>query len=333
MIMEIPFVKKIKQLSSYKYKVYNRDGASILVSIGDIVDTSTIIAKGMVSKMSYRIKVSDFSSNFLKYFTVANGEVVTKGDILLKKRSHVLYSPVDGIIDFSGVKNGAIFIKSLPEETFIKSPLNGRVHQILDGGKILVIETSVVCVPLEFVFGGSIEAPFKFLLSSDDLSIREESINATSSGSIIYVGSIITYEMLRKASAIGVAGIIGLGIEIKNNNNINEFLSNVPISIGVISGFGEIVNNTYSLLKEFDNSSSLISVEDKSILFPDSENVKDVEVQIRNVLVGDRVEVFEPLYWGYGGEVINIKNENAVIVKLDNGTEIVVQFADIIGII
>ena len=331
--MEVPFLSKIKYMPLYKYKVYNPDGATILVGVGDIVNTSTTIAKGMVSKMSYRIKVSDFSSNFLKYFTVANGEVVTKGDILLKKRSHTLYSPVDGIIDFSEVKNGAIFVKSYPEETFIKSPLSGRVHQIIDGGKTLIIETSVVAIPLQFVFGKSIEAPFRFITSSDS-GLSQDSINASSVGSIIYVGSIITYEMIRKASAIGVVGIVGLGIEIKDNSNITEFLSNISITIGVISGFGEIVNNTYSYLSKFDSSSSLISSDDDSLFFPNTSDKVENDIQIKNISINDRVEVYDSLYWGHGGTVLKISDDNkSVIVKLDNGVEIVVQSTDIIGIL
>ena len=331
--MEIPYIKKIKHLPLYRYKVYNPDGATVTVNIGDIVDTATVIAKGVVSKMSYRIRVSDFSSNFLKYFNVTNGEIVNKGDILLKRRSHVLYSPVDGIIDFSEVKNGTIFIKSYPEETFIKSPINGRIYQILDGGKTLIIETSVVCVPLQFVFGKSIEAPFKFIVGSG-VSINQDSINAISMGSIIYVGSIITYEMIRKAAAIGVAGIIGLGIEIKDNSNMEEFLSNIPVSIGIISGFGEIVNNTYSILKQFDGLSSLISSEDGSLFFPNDSDKKDEISKIKNISVSDRVEVYSFPYWGYGGEVLKIKDDNkSVIVKLDNDVDLVVQYSDVIGIL
>ncbi len=333
--MNMPFIKKIRYINKYRYARQNKDGAHIKVVIGDSVSKDTIIASGNISKMVYKIKLNDVFSNIQKiekYICRVDGELVLKGDSLIKKGSFNLSSPVEGIVDFSALNNGVILIKSFPEDVTIKSMLDGDIVDIFDDK--VIIETSVARVNLSMVLGDSVEAQFKYI--ADDRGYMDiDNINASCIDKIIYVGGYITREAIKKSVAVGASGIIGAGIEIFDNENIEDLINASSISIGIIDGFGKISDTTINELKNFDGKLSLIEQDTSAFVIPCENSTEDIKSSfIRSPKINDIVQIFSFPVWGQTGVISNINDSNNMLtVTLSSGSEVDVHLFDVIGII
>ncbi|MHB8362174.1 MAG: hypothetical protein ACYDBX_00935 [Patescibacteria group bacterium] len=332
--MDITYIKKFVYQKGYKYTRYNMDNAEVVVSPGDRIKDNTILARGTVSKMAYRINVSDFVSKPEKYLHIVHGQIINKGDIMLKKRKKVLVSPVEGIVDLSELQKGHILIKSYPEDITLKSDIDGKISSIEDEGRKIIIDTEVVRCNLKYVFGKTIEARLKYIADSKGV-LNLENINSSCIDSIVYVGNIITQEIIKKSLAVGVVGIIGCGIEVKEHQSLEELIDSIPLTIAIIDGFGKIEDLYFSKLKNFEKKQILIETETNSIVIPDRVSAEDVKsAYIRKVNINDIVQIFAFPYWGYSGKVINVNTDVSNInVLLDSNIEVSVQSDDVIGII
>ena len=303
--------------------------------MGESVSKDSIISKGSISKMSYRIKVSDFSSNYLKYVSVLHGEIIHKGDAIVRKRKKAIFSPVDGIVDLSHLSSGFILVKSYPEEIVNKSNVNGVISDISDDKDKITIDTSVLKIDLKYIFGESQESKFKYL-ADDRGFLSLDKINTSVVGNIIYVGNFITMEIIKKSLAVGVVGVIGNGIEIRNNESIEDFVNSIPLTVGVIDGFGVIENSYfYNILPQYDSESLLIDQSSQALIIPSDKNFKEGKTfEIKQIALNDLVQTFSFPYWGFSGVVKSINNKNkSVQVLLDFGGEVNVQIDEIVGII
>jgi preprotein translocase subunit YajC len=328
--MDIPYIKKFIYTRSYKYTRYNLDNAEVIVAPGDKVSENTVIARGFVSKMMYRLNVSFFTKNIEKYINVVHGQVIQKGDIVVLKRSKSMVSPVEGIIDLSDIKKGDILIRSYPEDISLLAGMDGNICNIYDNK--IIIETQVVRSSMQYIFGGNVEAKLKYI-AEDNGDLNLDNINSSCIGSIIYVGSYITLEIIKKSVAVGVVGIIGTGIEIKDNQSIEELINAIPLTVAVVDGFSRIDNLYFSIIKKFSGHRLLIDTDTSSIIIPCKINTEDAKVgYIRKANINDKVQIFTLPFWGYSGKIVNISGDT-VNVMLDKGNDVSVQKYDIIGII
>ncbi len=332
--MDINFIRKINYLEDYKYSRFIDADTRLMVSVDDFVEKDSIISKGNVSKMLYRINISDFASNFKKYIIVSQGEVVSKGDIVMKKRSKYLYSPVDGIIDLSSVDTGVILVRSFPEDVVNKSNIKGKVSYISHDKTKIVIDTNVLKIDLKYIFGENINANLKYLCD-DKGFLKLEDINSSCIGNIIYVGNLITSEIIKKSLVIGVSGIIGNGIELKNNENIEDLINSIPITVGIIDGFGLILNTYFYSLVKYNNKPSLIDQYNQSlIIFVDEKKDFENDFYIKEVEKDDKVQIFNYPYWGATGIVNSFDSKNfKVNIILDSRETVSVHPDEIVGII
>ena len=333
--MEIVYIKKLVYQKVYKYIRKIDPDTKLLLSVGESISKDSIISKGSISKMSYRIKVSDFSYNYLKCISVLHGEIIHKGDTIVKKRRKAIFSPVDGIVDLSHLSSGFIMIKSYPEEIVNKSNINGTISDISENKDQITIDTSVLKVDLKYIFGESKESSFK-CISDDKGFLNLDKINTSVVGNIIYVGNLITMEIIKKSLAVGVVGVIGNGIEIRNNESIEEFVNSIPLAVGVIDGFGMIENAYfYNIFVQYDSLSVLIDQSSQALIIPTDKNFTEDKVfEIKELSINDAVQVFSFPYWGFSGIVKSIDNSNrSAQVILDFGREENVQIDEIVGII
>jgi hypothetical protein len=333
--MEIVYIQKATYLKDYKYiRVIDPD-TNLMVSVGENINKDTIISRGSISRMSYRIKVSDFASNFHKYVSVLHGEVIHKGDSIMNKGKKNIFSPVDGIIDLSHLSSGFILVKSYPEDIMNVSNINGIVSSISEEKDKVIINTSVLKIDLKYIFGSNIEAKFKYLCNEQGFLYLED-INTSAIGTIIYVGNLITMEIIKKSLAVGVVGIIGNGIEIRNNESIEDFINSIPLTVGVIDGFGSIENSFfYSILSKYNRFPAFIDQNNQAFIIPiDTPSEDSIPFEIKGINKGDKVQIFSFPYWGYTGtiESFNIEDQS-VFVALDFGSKVNVQIEDIVGII
>lgn len=332
--MEIVFLKKIAYIHSYKYSRFIDPDTHLMVSLNDIISDDTVISKGHISKMSYRIKVSDFSTNFVKYVLVENGEIVHKGDPIIKKRKKQIEAPVDGIVDLSHLPSGFILVKSYPEDIVNISKISGTVSYISDDKSRVVIDSPVLKIDLRYIFGPSTEANFRYLCDNKGF-LNLENINASVIGDIIYVGNLITMEIIKKSVAVGVVGIMGNGIELRNNESIEDFVNSIPITVGVTDGFGVIENSCFYSLEKNHKSPAFIDQSNMAFVISDNKSKRDDKLfDIKKVEVSDKVQIFSYPYWGYTGRVNSINSIGKECnINLDNGNNVNIQIDDIVGII
>ncbi len=333
--MNMPFIKKIQYINKYRYARQNDSGAHIKVSVGEHVSKDTIIASGNISKMVYKIKLTDVFSNIQKiekYICRVDGELVLKGDSLIQKGSFNLSSPVEGIVDFSSLNNGIILIKSFPEDVTVTSMIDGDIVDVFEDK--IITETSVARVNLSMVLGDSVESQFKYI--ADERGYMDiDNINASCTNKIIYVGGYITREAIKKSVAVGASGIIGNGIEIFDNENIEDLINTSSISIGIIDGFGKIYDTAVNELKNFDGKLSLIEQDSSAFVIPCGNVTEDIKSSfIRSPKINDNVQIFSFPVWGQTGVISNINySNNMLTVTLSSGNDVDVHLFDVIGII
>ncbi len=136
-------------------------------------------------------------------------------------------------------------------------------------------------------------------------------------GKIIYAGDFISEAVLKRAIELGAGGLVGGG----TNRSTFMAAEDAGFFLGVFGGFGEIPTPkfVYGVLKEISNRYVFVQGEKNLLRVPIpgrvDETVRRNEV-LKDLKVGDLVQVFEKPYFGWVGKVSEVK-DSAAYVLLD----------------
>ena len=242
---ESVIVRKSKRLPST---------GEVLVKKGDRVNPKTIIAKGEVRNPNlHEVRVDKKlgvdPENVRPYLLKHEGDKVKKDEVLALRRSifgktKICRSPVDGTIEVFSATLGKLLIRGAPIPIEVRAHIPGKIVEIFEG-EGATIECKAHVLEGTFGISGESEGELEICVQSPDEALTADNIEGSNIGKVIVGGSIATLEALRKASDVGVKGVIVGGVDEKD---LTELLG-YELGLGITGG--EALGYTLILMEGF----------------------------------------------------------------------------------
>ncbi len=239
----------------------------ILVKVGDEVQPETIVARTEIPGMIYTVKVAEElglePADAIKALIIKQGDTITVGQTIAKSKSffglftNECKSPMAGIAELITEATGHVGVRTAPRPVEVDAYVKGRVVEII-GSEGVVIESFCAIVQGIFGIGGERSGTLVVEERNSLKPITENSINPDHAGCVLVGKETVTAAALRKASEIGVKGIVVGAIA---DTEMIEYLGHdigvaitgqeeIGTTLILTEGFGSIsmADSTYKLL-------------------------------------------------------------------------------------
>jgi hypothetical protein len=313
----------------------------VAVKVGDAVNPETIIARAALPGIMQSVKVAgqlgidpDELDGTLK---IKIGDSVVKDQVLAETKAFFGFfkseakSPVSGTVETISTATGSVGIRQAPTPIELSAYISGRVSEIIEG-EGAVVETDGALVQGIFGVGGERVGVVHVVSASVNDILTPDVITPDLAGKLIVGGGGITGDGLRKASQVGVAGVIAggiidkdliaflgydIGVAITGHENIN-------ITVVVTEGFGMIpmAARTFELLKSLEGQTGSINgatqiragVIRPEVIVPHAiTSMKAAATETFELVVGVPIRVIREPYFGILGNVTKLPPELTVI--------------------
>ncbi len=241
---------------------------NILVKEGDRTKASQPVAEADIQGIMGTVKVSSIlginPDMTAAAMVLKEGDSVEKGDLLAKHSAFfgllksACKSPYSGKIEMINPLTGSVGIRLPSTKVRLTAYLPGTVTEV-SGGDTVVIEADGALLQGIFGIGGEGFGTITMLAGSPDAVVLPEQITGKHKGCLLVCGASIGIEVLRKAQAVGAAGLIAGAMP---DTNIKAYLGrdigvaitgdeNIPMSVILTEGFGSIPmsDKAFGLLK------------------------------------------------------------------------------------
>ncbi|WP_119319467.1 hypothetical protein [Capsulimonas corticalis] len=320
----------------------------VLVASGATVAPDTIVARAALPGLMQSVKVAAQlgidADEMPDSLIVKEGDQVEKGQILASTKSFFglfkseVKSPLAGKVETISGVSGNVGIRQPSSPVNLTAYISGAVSEILSGEGVIV-ETAGALIQGIFGVGGERVGQLKVVSPSPESNLTESDITPDLAGKIIIGGANISGAALRKASEVGVNGIIVGGIIDKD---LIEFLGydigvaitgheNINITLVITEGFGTIAmaRRTYELLASLEGKEGSINgatqiragVIRPEIIVPlaeDAQKAKASEAEESgNLSIGTPIRLIREPYFGSLATVSALPPQ---LTKLESGT-------------
>ena len=321
----------------------------VLVDAGQAVEPSTIVARAMLPgalqtmKLAERLGVE--AKDLPGLMRQGVGAKIVKDEILAegKKLFGLFKAPVatsdyTGTIEAISEVTGNVLVREPSIPVDIAGYIQGQIAEIIpDEGAI--VETRGAMVQGIFGVGGERQGTIRVAVSGPDEVLDEAHISANDAGKILIGGAGLTAAAIRRASEVGIKGLVAGGIK---DSDLIEFLGydigvaitgqeNINLTILVTEGFGflAMAHRTFELLKGLEGRAASMNgatqiragVIRPEIIVPHTaeataEGKADGPLEL---VVGTPIRVIREPYFGRLGEVTGLP---AQLVTLESGTTV-----------
>jgi hypothetical protein len=353
-----------------KWRILPAPG-EVLAKKGDTVSYDTVVARTYIPgdvvtiPASYILKVEPWE--LPKVMLKREGEKVEKGEVIAISKSFFglfkteCRAPTTGTVEYISDVSGMVAIREMPVPINKYAYISGKVIEVIDNLGV-IIETPAAMVQGIFGIGGERNGELMTVCEPNEV-VTEEHITQDCANKILVGGSLVTAEALRKASCVGVKGIIVGGIRKKDITDFLGYEIGVAITgheeIGltciITEGFGkmQMARRTFELLKSLEGKQASINgathiragVIRPEIIVP----IKDVsksrarppqeENLVGGMHYGMRVRIIRRPYFGAIGRIVGLPVElqtletesevRVAIVELEGGERVVVPRANL----
>ena len=233
------------------------------VKANDIVAAASL--PGEVHMVKAAQKLGAVANELPQYTTVKAGDKIKKGQVIAKKKgflglwTETVKSPVKGSIESISEVTGQMVLRGAPTPINLLAYISGEIIDVVkDEG--VVIKTNGAFVQGIFGIGGERMGHIKVLVDGPEDHATVDMLDESMKDKILVVGSYVDFGFIKKASAIGVKGIVTAGIDDRDLKRLLGYEIGVAItgnekvslSIVVTEGFGKIAmaHGTFNLMKE-----------------------------------------------------------------------------------
>lgn len=250
----------------------------VLVSKGQIVAPDDVVARAQLPGIMQSVKAAATlgvdPDELAECLLVKVGDVVEKGQIIAKSKAFFglmkseCKSPVPGTVETISTVSGNVGVRQPPIPIEVKAYVSGRVAEVMQAEGVAV-EAEGALIQGIFGVGGERVGTLQAVAQSPADVLNEGAIRPEMAGKILLGGANITGAALRKASDVGVTGIVvggivdkdlitflgyDIGVAITGHENIN-------ITVVITEGFGTIpmAQRTFDLLKSLDGKTGSIN--------------------------------------------------------------------------
>lgn len=341
----------------------------VLVKKGDQVKAEDLVAEtllpGKVVPFNLANKLG-VTANILKdYMRVKEGDILKKGQTMAETKGFlglfktVIKSPIEGEVENISSITGQMLLREPRIPVQIKAFIDGLVVDIIENEGV-IIENKSAYIQGIFGVGGETNGEIMMIAEAPDEIVTPNKINQSCRGKVIVLGSLVTYEVIKKAIQTGVAAIISGGIDdhdlkVLLGYNIGVAITgheNIGITIIVTEGFGEIkmAEKTYALLKKFNGHRTSVhgktqiraGVMRPEIIIPmkfKKEDLTLAESKMSLLEIGTTIRVIRQPNFGIIGKVtglpeklVPVESETLVRVleaELENGEKVIIPRANV----
>ncbi|MBN1948288.1 MAG: hypothetical protein JW784_00960 [Candidatus Cloacimonetes bacterium] len=341
----------------------------VLVKKGDQVKAEDLVAEtllpGKVVPFNLANKLG-VTANILKdYLRVKEGDILKKGQTMAETRGFlgmfktVVKSPIEGEVENISSITGQMLLREPRIPVQIKAFMDGLVVDIIENEGV-IIENKSAYIQGIFGVGGETTGEIMMIAEAPDEIVTTQKINESCRGKVIVLGSLVTYDVIKKAIQSGVAAIISGGIDdhdlkVLLGYNIGVAITgheDIGITIIVTEGFGEIkmAEKTYALLKRFNGHRTSVhgktqiraGVMRPEIIIPlefKKEDLTVAESKMSLLEIGTTIRVIRQPNFGIIGKVtglpeklVPVESETLVRVleaELENGEKVIIPRANV----
>lgn len=267
-------------------------------------------------------------------------ELIASSSSFLGLGGKVFRAPFPGRVEKIDRARGEVVLRNFPEQFRLTAGAKGIVFKIIPG-KAVLLKVSAAVIRGVFAYGRSVEGEL-IVLGKFNTPLGLEQLGSSLSGRIVVAGSFASPEVIAKALAIGVKGMVVGGVNYLRGQRL---FAGEDFSLLVTEGFGELPlePSCWSYLKSVEARHTLLVPERKELLVPETEPHDGVGEEGGGFVelgVGKRVEIFSWPYLARTGRVVKIGDQPvkfpseikalAVKVKLeDTGEEVEVPLRNV----
>jgi hypothetical protein len=316
----------------------------VLVKSGEAVEPQTIVARAALPGIMQSVKVAgqlgidpDELEGALK---VKVGDQVTKEQVLAETKAFFGFfkseakSPVTGTVETISTASGSVGIRQAATPIDLTAYIAGKVASVIEEEGV-VVETEGALVQGIFGVGGERVGTIHVVSKSSSEILEAGMVTPEFAGKIVVAGGGVTGDALRKASSVGVTGIIAggiidkdliaflgydIGVAITGHENIN-------ITVLVTEGFGMIpmAQRTFDLLASLQGQTGSINgatqiragVIRPEVIVPHAVTaMKAGGAESFELSIGASIRVIREPYFGVLGEVTKLPPE---LTPIDSG--------------
>jgi hypothetical protein len=313
--MYYPFETQVTPLMNVRRERMLPVSGEVLVQIGERVEPTQVVAQanlpGDFRVLSVAHLLGTSAAKIKKYMRVKVGDEVRRGQILAKRRSRVVKSPIAGVLASSG--GGRVLVETPPTPFELRAYIRGSVTNVLQSRGI-VIETTGAVIQGAWGGGGESFGVLKKLARSPDRPLRAREIDPSCHGTIVIGGAKLDAAVLERAQELQVRGIVTGGIPPELIPEVNRS----PIPVVATEGIGTIPMSEpfFQLLTTNDGREASISGQVKSrwgivrpeiiITLPAESLPADQTMAGMPLTVGAQVRVVRAPYLGQVGTVVKL---------------------------
>ncbi len=342
---------------------------TVKVKKGDKVKAEDLVAEtllpGKVVPFNLANKLGVPPNLVQEYIKIKAGDELKKGQVIAESKGFFglfktsIKSPIDGEVENISNITGQLLLREPRIPVQIKAFIDGLVVEVIENEGV-IIENKSAYVQGIFGIGGETTGKLKVLAESPDEIIEAKKIDDSCKDKIIVSGSMVTYDVIKKAQNVGVLGIITGGIDDRDlkkllGYNIGVAITgheDIGITIVVTEGFGKIkmANKTFELLKKFDGHKTSIhgktqiraGVMRPEIIIPikfKEEELKVPKEHMPTLEIGTTIRVIRQPNFGVIGKVTSLpekltKVESETLVRileaeLENGQKVTIPRANV----
>jgi hypothetical protein len=340
----------------------------VMVQVGDTVNADKIVAATYMPGDVYPLNMAnllavppkDVSSLMLhkEGEKVDEGEPIAETAGLFGKFKKKYYSPYSGTIETVSEVTGQVILRGPDIPVEVKAYVTGTITEV--NPEIgCTIEADVAFIQGIFGIGGETCGPIKFAVKNADETVTAANITDDLKGCVVIGGARLTDDSIEAARKVGVAAIIGGGMD---DQDLKEFLGydlgvaitgseKKGITVILTEGFGDIAmaNRTFDLLKQFEGKEASVNgatqiragVMRPEIIIPLGTSGSEEELNDAGgyLEIGKTLRIIRDPYFGMLGTVKALPSDPHVLgsgskarvleVELNSGESVIVPRANV----
>lgn len=360
-----PFVQRRAVL--VRRRLLPVDG-TVLCGVGDRVDSGTVVARAAGRGTMHTVNaagVLDLTPDELpRALCCQVGDDVTAGRVLARTRglfgllSSTCQAPVTGRVAAISTHTGRILLEEPGEDQEVRAFLPGLITDHVPGRGVAVSAWAARIAGV-FGIGGECCGPLANAVDRPDGVLAADGIDESMAGSVLIGGSLVTGPALRRAAAVGVAGIITGGV---HDRDLADWLGSevmladstvLPsvLTLVVVGGFGPLAleASASGLLGEHVGRLACLSGHTRvragalrpEVIIPlaGGQDQAAVDVAVPSLAVGSVVVVVRAPRFGQRGRIASVPPEPRRVecgavcqvahVDLDDGATAVIPCANL----
>jgi len=299
----------------------------VLVQPGQAVTPETVVARASLPGLMQSVKVAALlgidAEEMPATLIVQAGDVVQKGQVVAATKAFFgmlkseAKSPVAGTVETVSGVSGNVGVRQAPLPINLTAYLAGTIAETTPGEGV-VVQTGGALIQGIFGIGGERVGEIHLVSSAPEDDLTEAQITPALAGKVIIGGANVSGAALRRASEMGVIGIVVGGIIDKD---LTEFLGydigvaitgheNITLTLVITEGFGTIAmaHRTFELLRSLEGKSASINgatqiragvIRPEVIVsLPHSDRVGGGSAEDGSLLVGTAIRLIREPYFG-----------------------------------